>query len=429
VPINAPDLQRVRMSLPYYRAQGWEPEILCVADHWPWQDGVREPALATTVPADVPVHSVRALPLTWTRQLGVNTLGPRAWAHLALAGSRILRMRRFDLVFFSTTQFITLTLGPLWRRMHGVPFVVDVQDPWLTDYYYRSGTRQPPGGWKYRLAHAEAQLLEPLTFRHAAGFMSVSPDYLADLAARYSEVRRVPRRTIVFGASAHDMAIARARPTSPLLARTRLDVVNWVYTGAAGPIMPHSLRVLFSGVAALRAAQPEAAMRLRLHFIGTSYAAPELARPSVMPEAVAAGVADLVHEVPQRVGHLDCLQVQTEADALLLLGSSDLAYSPSKLYPYFLAARPIISVAYRQSVLMRLVDELGCGHQVMFDGLPTPATDALVVNLANRALAGTLRPSEGRRDDLFQERYLAETLTGRQCELFDAAIQQEAPAL
>jgi len=33
-PINAPDMQRVRMSLPYYRRCGWDPEVLTVDERW-----------------------------------------------------------------------------------------------------------------------------------------------------------------------------------------------------------------------------------------------------------------------------------------------------------------------------------------------------------------------------------------------------------
>jgi len=33
-PINAPDMQRVRMSLPFYRDNGWEPVVLAVGERW-----------------------------------------------------------------------------------------------------------------------------------------------------------------------------------------------------------------------------------------------------------------------------------------------------------------------------------------------------------------------------------------------------------
>ena len=43
-PLNAPDHQRVRMSLPHYAACGWEPVVLCIARDR--QSGVMEEDLA-----------------------------------------------------------------------------------------------------------------------------------------------------------------------------------------------------------------------------------------------------------------------------------------------------------------------------------------------------------------------------------------------
>ena len=112
-PIAAPDAQRVRMSLPYYRAHGWEPVVLCVGDAW--QDGAREPELERTIPADVRVIRIPAFSSRWTHCLGVRNLGLRSWISFFFRGSRLLARERFDLVFFSNTQFVTFTLGRLWR--------------------------------------------------------------------------------------------------------------------------------------------------------------------------------------------------------------------------------------------------------------------------------------------------------------------------
>ena len=78
------------------------------------------------------------------------------------------KKEKFDLVFFSNTQFITFTLGFLWKRLYGVPYVIDVQDPWRTDYYERPGSRKPPGGWKYQFARLLAWVFERPSFAGAS---------------------------------------------------------------------------------------------------------------------------------------------------------------------------------------------------------------------------------------------------------------------
>src|ERR1700722_13889095 len=97
-PINAPDMQRVRMSLPFYRENGWDPVVLAVGE--PWQDGVREPELLATLPADIRVIYVRALPQRLSRLFGIGNLGLRSWIFLLWHGTQLLRREKFDLVFF-----------------------------------------------------------------------------------------------------------------------------------------------------------------------------------------------------------------------------------------------------------------------------------------------------------------------------------------
>jgi hypothetical protein len=421
-PVNAPDMQRVRMSLPYYRAHGWEPIVLCVGDAW--QHGVRESALNDTVPPDVRVVRVPALSLRWTRLIGMGNLGLRCWFHFLIAGTRLIRREKIDLVFFSNTQFVTFTLGRIWHRLLGTPYVFDMQDPWRTDYYERRGSRRPPGGWKYQFARLTAWALEGWSFRHVGGVMSVSPSYLADLRGRYRHFAKVPSVVIGFGASRNDIAKAMAMPPPSHAYLRERDEIHLVYTGASGPVMPHALTVLFQGLRLYHTRSPHRAKRLRFHFLGTSYVAPGEGKNSVIPVAETCGVADQIEEIPHRLGHLECLRLQIEADILLLPGSSDLAYSPSKVYPYYLSQRPILGLVFRDSVMERLLDDLACAYMVRFSAeeAKQPAHEALCrfFDLAFESFPPGTFPQ--RNDAYFNSTFLAETLTGLQCRLFNQAL-------
>lgn len=425
-PTNAPDMQRVRMSLPYYRQFGWEPEVLAID---PAEvDSVQEPELLATVPSDVPVIRCRAWSRRVTRWLGIGTLGYRALRPLGAAGAARLAQRHYDLVFCSNTQFLTFLLGRRWRARFGVPYVLDVQDPWRTDYYQRPGARKPPGGWKYQFARVQAALLEGWTFRKASGVMSVSPAYLEALRQRYPELANVPSDVIRFGASRADLDAARAQATATDQFQRRSGEVHFVYTGAAGPITPDATRILFEALRTYRQRAPERAARLRWHFYGTSYVAPGSGRTTIIPLAEAAGVADLVDEVPHRLGHLECLRLQSEADVLLLPGSSDLAYSPSKTYPYYLTGRPILGLVFRGSVLEQLLDELRCAFLVRI--AQNEANDQARLDLMrffDAALESNVASLlTGRNDAYFNAHFLAEELTRRQCALFDRAVVHAA---
>jgi hypothetical protein len=97
-PVNAPDHQRVRLSLPYFKDHDWEPVVLAVDPAR--VEGQLDPLLADTIPSGIEVHRCGAWRTGWTRRVGLGNLGYRAWFQLNATGARLLRQRRFDLVYF-----------------------------------------------------------------------------------------------------------------------------------------------------------------------------------------------------------------------------------------------------------------------------------------------------------------------------------------
>jgi hypothetical protein len=419
-PTNAPDHQRARMSLPHFREFGWSPTVLAVdAAH---VESPRDPLLAATLPPDVPVIRVGALPVRLTRLAGLGNLGYRAWFTLSHAGTRLLRQQRFDLVYFSTTQWISTLLGRQWRRRFSVPFVIDVQDPWRTDYYERSGAPTPPGGWKYRFARWQANRLEARAWREAAGFVSVSPVYLDQLNARYAWFQAKPTAVIPFGASEADFDFVRRHPEIPDAVAREAGTLKIVCVGAIGSIMRPAIETLFAGLARWRARVSAPAARIKLHFVGTSYAPAGHAVPSVQPLADALGVGDLVAEQTSRVGYFTAIQTLLGADALLLPGSNDPGYSPSRIGPCFLARKPVLALVTPGNAAEKRIRSLDFARLAEVGSADAPHQVAMFLDDLLRApsrLAGAARA---------EEKFLAEdsarACTRQQCELFDRALFQ-----
>lgn len=419
-PVSTPDSQRVRMSLPYYPESNWDAVVLRVIPSE--VDGPRENDLLKTLPENVRIVTCGAWSRRALRTVGLGNLGWRAFATIFWNGFKLLRREHFDLVFFSTTQFAVFPLGRIWRALTGTPYIIDLQDPWRTDYYERRGVRKAPGGWKYQFARFQAALLEEWSFRKMVGFMAVSPGYISDLTRRYPWFREVPSAAIRFGVSQRDHAVARTVSVST--PNRSHESVCLVYTGAAGPIMPHATRILFTALQRFRARWPEKARRLRLRFLGTSYAAADRAEPTVLPLAQTMGVDDQVDEVAQRLGHLECMELQRTADGLLLLGSSDPAYSPSKLYPYYLAERPILGLVFAGSDLARLLKELQCANVALCESTDV-FENALqtIESFFSEAVQGFSPLALGARDRAaFEREYSARSLTAAQVTLFNRAI-------
>ena len=95
-PVNAPDMQRVRVALPYFVAAGWEVTVLTVAD--PTPTAPVEPELSATLPPAVRVVRAHCHSRRWTALLGVNNVALRSLPWLFLTGRRLLRARRYDVV-------------------------------------------------------------------------------------------------------------------------------------------------------------------------------------------------------------------------------------------------------------------------------------------------------------------------------------------
>jgi hypothetical protein len=422
-PINAPDMQRARLALPYLRANGWEPVVLAVGPEMV-EGGVVEPLLEDTYPPYIRIVRVSGIPPRATRWIGFGSLWLRCGPALRAAGERLLKAEKFDLVFFSTTQFDAFTLGPIWKSRFGVPYVLDYQDPWINDYYARTGTR-PPGGWlKFSYSQWCARRREPDVLRNASGVITVSAAYGSTLAKTYPWFDALNATVLTFGAAKEDLITARKhRPADPIV--TFGDgLFHHVYTGRCGPDMSISLSIAFRAFKLYLAARPDEARRVRFHFIGTDYAPRPLGREWVMPVARAEGVGDFVTEHCYRVPYFDALYYLINADALLGVGSNDPTYSASKIYPYVLAMRPMLLIFNYFSPILAIASKVKCGLRIAFED--SSDLDSLAQEIADKwFLKGGMR--EFKEPDLEAFRlYTAEGMTRKLSECFDRALERHA---
>ena len=344
----------------------------------------------------------------------------RALPYIARAGSRLLSRERFDLVFFSTTAFSLVALGPRWQRRFGVPFVMDLQDPWLSDYYDRPGAPPPPGGaLKYALSKWLAATLEPYTMRHVARVVSVSPAYPVALQRRYGWMRPEQFAVIPFGAAEVDFQILARSPVRHSVFDPRDGNEHWVYVGRGGPDMAFALRAFFEALRSAREADPGTFAGIRVHFVGTDYAPGARARKTVEPIAESAGLGDIVFETPHRLPYFQALQCLTDAHALIIPGSDDPDYTASKLYPYVLAKRPLLAIFHERSSAVEVLRQSKSGVVVAFRTGETVLEVAARIRVAWLDGAGRRPPST---DWAAFEPYTAREMTRRLCAVFDDVV-------
>lgn len=420
-PINAPDHQRVRMSLPYFEEFGWEPHILTVRPEC--VEGVRDPLLEQTIPSHIPVTCTGALPVKYTKRIGMSSLSLRCFFHLLRTGDRILAREKFDLTYFSTTAFTAMALGPRWRSHLGVPYVLDFQDPWLSDYHKQPNSSRPPGGrFKYGFAQFMAQRLEPNTLRHASHVISVSPEYPKTLLERYSWLRQDQFTVLPFGAPETDFKQLPSLKVRQNIFDPNDGKRHWVYVGRGGGDMALAVRALFSSIQSERHQHPEQWDAVKLHFVGTSYAPGNRAVKTIQPIAEALGVADIVEEYPHRVPYFEALQILTDSDAILLIGSDDPGYTASKIYPCILARKPIFAIFHQQSSVVEILRRCNPVRVITFNSQARPEDLLKDIGYQLNWLLSTAKGYQPKINWSEFRPYTAHEMTRQQCAIFDRCL-------
>ncbi len=361
-PINAADMHRVRQSLAYFPEMGWEATVVAVKPEF--VEMSQDPLLLETLPEEASIIRISAFNTRYTRKIGLGNLGYRSlWFYLK-AGNQLIRKNRYDLIYFSTTAFPVMILGRYWKWKFGIPFIIDMQDPWRNDFYLdKPKNERPP---KFLLAYTMDKIMEALTMRKVNGIVSVSPGYPKTLMERYVNIKAEMCTTIPFGGAARDFEILEsAGVTNPLFERDGKHI-NFAYIGRGG----HDMNLAVSGIfASLKLGldnDPANFSKVRMFFVGTSYAADGLGQKTIAPVADKYGVGDHVVEMTDRLPYFSALKVIKDADILIIPGSTDTNYTASKLYPYILALRPLIAVFNETSTVVDILGKTRAGTCVTF---------------------------------------------------------------
>jgi len=267
-PTNSPDMQRVRMSLPYFKELGWEPVVICVDEKF--EEGVMDPLLNKTIPDDIEIHKVKAWRINITRKFKIGNLGIRSFIYFLKKGNQLLRKDKYDLIYFSTTLFHLCRLGPYWKKKFNIPFIIDIQDPWRNDFYLdKPKSERPP---KFFISYNIDKYLEAKTIPKADGIISVSNGYCKTFMRRYMSMKSEQFKVIPFGASYYDTQIMEkfVHASKYVLPENK---INAVYIGRGGFDMHYSLEIIFKAFKKGLIKSPEIFSKVNFLFIGTSYAA------------------------------------------------------------------------------------------------------------------------------------------------------------
>lgn len=422
-PAMIADMQRARLLAWELPAQGWDVEVLTPRASEIRQDVIEPDADAFFAP-DIPAHEVGSLARGAFEAIGSAQHAWRTLLPLWRRGSELLRDRRFDLVYFTSTAFSHFSLGAHWVRRYGVPFVLDFHDPWVVER--RSGpVSWRKSGWRSRMNDRLAERMERSAIGAAAGVVAVSPTYIEMLKSRYASA--APRclspdrhAVIPFGAREAELAETAAHlPSRKCDVGQRSYVLR--YTGAGGRIMARSFTLICKALAALRESDRTLVDSVRIELYGTMYGW-KPGDPRLL-EAIAtdSGVGDIVREHPGRVTYRRSLELLLDSDGALILGVDDAGYTPSKLVAYALSGKPLLASLRRDGPAhASLVLHPGLGHSLWFDrAAEMPVGEALPI--VRRYLEEVAAKVSFDRRPLL-EPFLAPRMASLHAALFDACL-------
>jgi glycosyltransferase involved in cell wall biosynthesis len=345
-PDSSAGTHRARLLAPHLDAYGWRPTVVTVdpRDYV----GTLDADLERLVPATVDVRRSRAWSASTTRRLGFADLGLRAFAGLRRLALDTLAAEPHHAAFITIYPTYPALIGPSLKRRGGIPFVLDLQDPWVGSW----GLEVGPGGTpdlRSRASRALAMRLEPRAAQAADAFTAVSERTLDELFTRVPDARSRPREVLPIGWDPSDWkALHALNPANGLFESSGRDR-NVCYVGTLLPAGHAIVRAFLLAADRLIEQRSDLASTLALWFVGTSNQSKPDGDGLVAPLAGGLDIARSVHERTGRVPYLQALAINRDADVVLLLGTTEPHYTASKLFPALASGRPVVAVVHDAS--------------------------------------------------------------------------------
>ncbi len=366
VPSNLAGVHRARLWSQYLPEFGWRPIIVTTDPRYYEEEP--EPELLNLLPADLEVVRTKALRTKPLRVVGDIGIRAFAWHYRALA--RLAREHQIDFLHITIPSNFSACLGRLVHKRYGVPYGIDFVDPWVHDF---PGSDQPlTKAWgSARLA----TVLEPWAVKDAALITGINSRYYEGMLQRNPEVReRAVLTAMPYGGSESDHNYARHHSRAASLFDVDAGKFNLIYAGAMLPQAYSVLDRILAALGLLRKQLPHFAERFHLHLVGTGKSPDDTDGHNVLPDIQRHGLSDCVSEHPQRLKYLDVLSHLHAASGVLVLGSTEPHYSPSKIFPAVMSRRPVLAVLHEaRSAVPILKDTNAAAVAPLHEGsLPDP---------------------------------------------------------
>jgi hypothetical protein len=158
---------------------------------------------------------------------------------------------------------------------------------------------------------------------------------------------------------------------------------HMIYAGAMLPNADIVLERFLDALEILREQDSDVMERLQVHFVGTGTSPNDPKGYNIWPKVQRYGLGRWVHEYPNRISYVDVLNHLAHSSAILILGSTDPHYSPSKIYQSVQARRPIFALLHEMSTAVNVLRESRAGKAVTFTEEQIPSGCEIAIALGD----------------------------------------------
>ncbi len=285
------------------------------------------------------------------------------WLPLAVARAALaLRGDEPEIVFSTSPPHTMHLVGSALAGLFHCPLVLDFRDPWMGNPFRRYASE------RFRRLDAA---LERRVVASAAQVVLNTPALERQFRARYPDFMRA--RTIPNGFDPDAYAHLPAATGGAFEGGVELAHFGQLYGLRSG-------KYLLQGLAQLKERAPAAFAQLRVTFIGGIDG-----EAAFRGQAEQLGVASAL-SIPGPMAHAASLARQRQSDLLLILGPENRepeVQVPGKLYEYFAAGRPIVTLSRAGGAIAEILAQAGVRSE-----RAEPDDPAAIAAALERAIAG-----------------------------------------
>lgn len=318
---------RVTKYVKYLRKFGWEPAVITAnVATYQWIDN----SLERNIPAGICIYR---LPVC--RTLFVNDEGIRWIPYVIRSVKSVIKKENPAVVYITGGPFFPLILGPIIKGCFGLPYVIDLRDPWKLaerDYAIR--------GIKPRVGKLLTDILEPFIIRNARRVICATEPMCQEYMASYKNEASSKFITITNGYDPEDFEHIEPVHFAEF---TVVYTGKW-YSVALGAL--RNTRAFFQAMKVLR----EKGLNIRLTHVG-------IPEPEIVKLAQAIEVSDLV-TFAGRKSYDESLAYAKGANLLLVIGGIRKVEQTQKIFDYIGCKRPILALAPSDGAIAEVVDKI-----------------------------------------------------------------------